>query len=503
MLNLIDRALDSITMYRLVLYYLLSLVVAAFVFTLFGQLPYQPLDLAFSSLLIAAVCWLVNIVFAWGFDAAANKESVWITALILILIVDPVSPLDPAAFGIAAFAAVWAIASKFILAVGRRHIFNPAAFGVALTALALGTPASWWVGGNLQLAPIVLVGGLLVVRKLRRFDLVAAFTVVVLGTIAVANPSQPLNAMLQALEYTPLMFFAFVMLTEPLTMPNGRLRRVIFAAFVGLLFSPAIHFGSAIITPEQAILAGNLLAFAFHPRGRAMLKLQSIREAAADVFDFVFSADRQLAFQAGQYIETTLPTVFSDNRGNRRYFTIASAPSEREIVLGVKFYNAPSTFKQALAKLKPGDSLLASLADGGFTLPRRKRAKLAFLAGGIGVTPFRSMIRELIDRGERRDIVMFYANERAADIAYRDTFERAERDLGIRTVYTLAKAGPQPGFHNGLIDRRLIETEMPDWRERIFYISGPRKMVSAYERLLREMGVPRRRIRLDFFPGFA
>ncbi|TGS08325.1 hypothetical protein EN830_36755, partial [Mesorhizobium sp. M1C.F.Ca.ET.187.01.1.1] len=89
------------------------------------------------------------------------------------------------------FTSVWAISSKFILAIGRKHLFNPAALGVALSALLLDQPATWWVGGNLPLLPIVLVGGMLIVRKLRRLDLVSTFVVVALATIlATTDPSQ-------------------------------------------------------------------------------------------------------------------------------------------------------------------------------------------------------------------------------------------------------------------------------------------------------------------------
>ena len=83
------------------------------------------------------------------------------------------------------------MASKFIFAVGRKHVFNPAAFGVALPAFLLDQPATWWVGGNLPLLPVVLIGGLLIVRKLQRLDLVATFVAVALATSSPPpSPSQ-------------------------------------------------------------------------------------------------------------------------------------------------------------------------------------------------------------------------------------------------------------------------------------------------------------------------
>ncbi|TGV95790.1 FAD-dependent oxidoreductase, partial [Mesorhizobium sp. M2E.F.Ca.ET.154.01.1.1] len=115
---------------------------------------------------------------------------------------------------------------------------------------------------------------------------------------------------------------------------------------------------------------------------------------------------RKLAFQAGQYLEWTLGLDRSDNRGNRRYFTVASSPTEQSVRLGVKFYPKSSAFKQALGTMRPGGTIHAAQLAGDFTLPSDPKIKIAFLAGGIGITPFRSMLQYLIDRNESRPIVV-------------------------------------------------------------------------------------------------
>ena len=119
------------------------------------------------------------------------------------------------------------------------------------------------------------------------------------------------------------------MLTEPLTSPTMPVPRLVFAAIVGVLFAPDVHFGSFYLTPEMALLAGNLFALATGPRGRLLLTLERIEQQAADTYDFIFRPQRRLAFEAGQYLEWTLPLSEDDSRGNRRYFTIASAPDAR------------------------------------------------------------------------------------------------------------------------------------------------------------------------------
>jgi len=292
------------------------------------------------------------------------------------------------------------------------------------------------------------------------------------------------------------------MLTEPLTAPTTRWPRIAFAAIVGFLFAPNIHIGSFYFTPELALLAGNLFAYAVSPKGRFVLTLERIEQTAVDSYDFIFRSQRKLAFQAGQYLEWTLGLDRPDNRGNRRYFTVASSPTEQSVRLGVKFYRQSSAFKQALGGMKPGATIHASQLAGDFTLPSDPNTKIAFLAGGIGITPFRSMLQYLIDRKEVRPIVVLYGTEGQDDIAYRDVLGRARRELGIKTFLAVAK-GAERGQYPGYIDARLVRLTMPDYLERTFYISGPQVMVKALRGKLLAMGVRRSRIKVDYFPGFA
>ena len=503
MIKIVDRFLDHVTMYRLVLWHLVALLVAAALLGEFKIIPADPIAIAFSTAVILAVCWVTNVVFARVFRVPANRESIYITALIVALIMQPVGFTDVRGIGALIFASVWAMASKYIFAVGGKHVFNPAAFGVVLPAFLLGQPATWWVSSSLALFPVVLIGGVLIVRKLQRFDLVATFVLVVFATIlATTPPSQYAMTITETLRASPLFFFAFVMLTEPLTAPTMRLPRIVFGALVGFLFSPNVHIGSFYFTPEVALVIGNLFAYAVSPKGRLVLTLERIEQAAADTYDFIFSSPRKFAFQAGQYLEWTLGMGRADNRGNRRYFTIASAPTEDSVRLGVKFYPSSSAFKRTLGAMEPGDTILASQLAGSFTLPANKKKKLAFLAGGIGITPFRSMLQYMLDRGEKRSVVVLYGCETQQDIAYREVLDAAEDELGIRTIYAIAR-GARRGQYPGFIDARLIKAAIPDYRERTFYVSGPQPMVQAVRHTLTGLGVHRSHIKVDFFPGFA
>ena len=504
-MKFIDDILNRITMYRLVLYYLIGLLLGAFIFGFIGILPYDPTALAFSTILILLVCAATNWIFARAFEAATNVESIYITALILALIITPVSASNHTGVGFLIFASVWAMASKYLFAIGKKHIFNPAAFAVALTAIVINEPATWWIGGTIAMMPLVVGGGLLIVRKIRRFDLVLSFVAVAFATIiATSSSGDYLTAITQTLLHTSFFFLAFVMLTEPLTTPPSAWLRILYGAIVGFLFAPNVHIGSFYLTPEIALLVGNVFSYAVSPKGRYMLTLSRIEQAATDVYDFVFTPDRSFSFRPGQYLEWTLGHRNADDRGNRRYFTIASAPTEESVHLGVKFYNPSSTFKHALAAMKVGEKISAAHLAGGFVLPKKKETKLVFIAGGIGITPFRSMIHYLLDMKDKRPITILYANKMSADVAYKDILDRARVELGIKTVYALsAQVQPVPGMVNGPIDTALITREIPDYRERMFYISGPHTMVNTFKKTLIDMGVSRFKIKSDFFPGFV
>jgi ferredoxin-NADP reductase/Na+-translocating ferredoxin:NAD+ oxidoreductase RnfD subunit len=505
MIDRIDHFLNGITMYRLVLYYLIILLAVAALLGIFGIIPRDPAAILFSTAVITAVCWVANRIFARVFGAVENVESVYITAFILALIIEPVASKNYTGIGFLVFASAWAMASKYIFAIGKKHLFNPAALGVALSAIFINQSATWWVGGNLPLLPFVFVGGILIVRKIHRFDLVLSFSIAALAMAALTSSSgNYLGSITETLLHSSFFFLAFVMLTEPLTTPPNQAMRIAYGALIGFLFTPSIHVGSFYSTPEIALLIGNVFSYLASPKERLMLALESVEKIGADAYDFVFASDRPLSFRPGQYLEWTLGHKSPDDRGNRRYFTIASSPTEKDIRLGVKFYSPPSSFKKALAAMKEGDTIFASQLAGNFVLPKNEKKKLVFIAGGIGITPFRSMIQYLLDTKEQRSVALFYSNKKADDVAYKDVFDRAQKELGIKTVYlATAEKSPVPGMYTESLNPRIIAREVPDYLDRIFFISGPHSMVDAFETTLRDMGVPRRKIKIDFFPGYA
>jgi len=493
-------------MYRLILYYLVGLLAVAVALCLFHILPYNPLSLIISTLFLLIICAVSNFIFSRVFDAPTNLESVYISALILALIISPIASYQDIMLFI--WAGLLTVASKYILAIKMKHVFNPVAIAVVLTSIGFNGSASWWVG-TATLTPFVLIGGLLIVRKIKKEDLVLNFLVTSLAIsllFTFFSGGSLIKAAYGVVFNSSLMFLAFAMLTEPLTTPPSNRMQIGYGVLVGFLSVPQIHFMGMYLTPELALCIGNIFTYLVSPKYKLILSLKDKKQYGTDTFDFHFSLLQKIAFSPGQYMEWTLPNTRADSRGNRRYLTIASSPTEDDLHLGVKFYPKGSSFKQELSSLETNGIIVGGQLAGDFTLPTNHEEKCVFISGGIGITPFRSMIKYLIDTKDKRSIVLFYANRVASEITYSEIFEQARNELGIKTVYTLTDQSSVPsGWPGkiGRIDAQMIEQEVPDYRERKYYISGPHTMVTGYQKTLKDMGIADRQIKVDFFPGFA
>jgi ferredoxin-NADP reductase len=255
-----------------------------------------------------------------------------------------------------------------------------------------------------------------------------------------------------------------------------------------------------------AILIGNVYAYIVSPKSRLVLRLKEKVRIAPDIYDFVFAPTRKFSFAPGQYMEWTLGHDNVDSRGNRRYFTLASAPGEHHLRLGVKFYKNSSSFKKAMLAMEKGQEITAAQLDGEFVLPRDPRQKCVFIAGGIGITPFRSMLKHLLDNRQKRPITVFYANKTADEIVYKDVLDRAEQELGIKTIYSLTDAQKLPANWAGQVGRvspQVIRATVPQYKDCLFYISGSREMVDSFKSILKGLGVSGSQVKTDYFPGLA
>ncbi len=502
----IDQIINKLTMYRLLMYYLIGLLLVAIGFSSVGIIHLSAIDIIISSVLLVTACYVINKVFSYIFSTPVNPESSIITGLILALIMPP----NPTGYGLlfVLAAAGLGMASKYFITYRNKHIFNPAAVAVFLTAIGPHQSADWWVATG-SLFPFILLGGLLIIRKVRRESMLVSFLLA--STIATAlfsiqgGSSLSLNLKNMLLS-SGLLFLGFVMLTEPFTSPDTKVKRIIYGAMVGIIMAPQFHVGHYYSTPEAALLIGNLFAFIVSSKGSLMPVLRQKYRITKDSAEFVYAPERALSYLPGQYMEFTLPHTKMDSRGARRYFTLSSSPTEANLSIGVRFYDESSSYKIALADSERGDMIAASRLEGDFTMPSDKSKKLLFVAGGIGITPFRSMIKYLIDTREKRDVVLVYAARSADQIAYKEVFEQAEARFGLRVHYVLSNGGNNSGLKGavkGRLSGRGLKRLVPDINSRKIYISGPPNLIEDLKQSLVDNGVSRANIKVDFFSGYS
>jgi ferredoxin-NADP reductase/Na+-translocating ferredoxin:NAD+ oxidoreductase RnfD subunit len=505
LLKPLDSLLNSITMYRVIVYGLSIISVSALILAAWGILPYSPVGMVESFVILITVCYLTNIIFAKAFNAVQNAESWLITALILFLLLSPVNKLQDV--WVLFLAGVLAMASKYFLAVKKKHLFNPAALSVFILGLLGYGNVLWWVGSK-ELLIVVTIVGLLIVKKIRRFPLFFSFlitSVLMIIYMGTTIGQSVWSSFTEAFISWPVIFFGTIMLTEPLTMPPTREKQIVFGGLVGLLFGARFALGPIYSTPQLALLLGNIVSYALSSKQKLFLTLKEKLPLGGNMYEFVFNTNVPMQFIPGQYLEWTLPHVKLDSRGNRRYFTIASSPTEKELRLGVRIDPQHSSFKETLTTLEKGEKIIGAQLAGDFTLPKESEKKLVFIAGGIGVTPFRSMVKYLLDKNEKRNIVMFYASAIVEGFVYQDLFDAA-KSIGLKIHYllTMPVAEVPKSWRGkiGYMTEEMVLAEVPDYKERVFYLSGPNAMVDAYKELLRKMGVPHSSIVTDYFPGF-
>jgi ferredoxin-NADP reductase len=501
-MNPIDRFLNNLTMYRLVVYVLGAYVGLGIIVAFTGRVSSSPTSLVMSLALVLIPAYLVDRGFGRLFKVPTNMESALITSLILFLIVQPA---DSLAGGLAlALAGAASSASKFLLAWNGKHIFNPAAFGAALLSLTGLQATTWWIGSS-AFWPFTLLLGLVVARKIRRFPLVIVFGVVSVAFQAILflHGHEALSTnMKHALLASPLIFLGTIMLTEPATMPPRRGLQVIFGAMVAIFYIGAWRVGPLEIYPEVALLLGNIFAYAVSPKFRIRLELTEIQRLSTHVANYVFIPERHFDFLPGQYMEWTLAGVPYDSRGNRRTFTIASSPTEPTVQLGMKYYEPASMYKAVFEKLRPGDIIYGGQLAGNFTLKGTESKKLAFLAGGIGITPFRSMVKYLVDTDQHADIVLVYEVSDPREFAYTRELQAARR-AGVKLIPIVTNpAHPASSTINAKVSAELLAQLIPDYEERLFYISGPSSMVDHHKHYLHQLGVYDHRIKTDHFSGY-
>jgi ferredoxin-NADP reductase len=228
--------------------------------------------------------------------------------------------------------------------------------------------------------------------------------------------------------------------------------------------------------------------------------LDHTHDEAANIRTFYFKPERPVDYTAGQYTELQVPHAHADDRGDKRWFTLSSSPEDEFLTITTKYAgdDKSSSFKKALFHLEPGTVLDAADPMGDFVLPKLIQTPLVFVAGGIGITPFHSILSWLAETGEKRPIKLLYGVRSEDEIVFQETFDRA----GVEPTIVVSNPSDAWGGERGQITAELILGLEKPSGDTLVYVSGPEPMVQGLAHDLHKAGLDKRQIVSDEFPNY-
>lgn len=212
-------------------------------------------------------------------------------------------------------------------------------------------------------------------------------------------------------------------------------------------------------------------------------------QLVGSIWHYFFRPEQPVDFEPGQYVELFLDQVADDGRGRSRTLTITSIPGEPLISFAVDIPDPHSAYKERLITMQPGDSGHIGDAMGDLILPKNSSVPLIFIAGGLGMASFVSMLSWLTSRREERPVYFFYAMHDRRQQLFRELTDAYP--LALKTLVIAP---------NRLTAKQVRDSTPPD---SLIYISGSQKFVEDLRYNFEKLGIPRSQIVFDYFDGYA
>jgi ferredoxin-NADP reductase len=227
------------------------------------------------------------------------------------------------------------------------------------------------------------------------------------------------------------------------------------------------------------------------------------REVAKGTLLVVFDLQgEEVDFRPGQYFWIELSDRgYEDEKGLRRHISVVTSPTERG-VLGLCTRLRDTAFKKTLAELELGDEVEVEEPKGDFVLPEDTQQQYVFVAGGIGITVFRCMLRYIADTGEPYKVTLVYSNRDRESTPFLDELQELEQTVpGLRLVLTMTE---DPGWEgeSRRIDEDMLRDHLGELDPFTYLVAGPPPMVEGVVASLQEAGVPEERVIPDRFSGY-
>jgi ferredoxin-NADP reductase len=233
-------------------------------------------------------------------------------------------------------------------------------------------------------------------------------------------------------------------------------------------------------------------------------RIKEKREVARGTLLVIFDLlGQEVEFKPGQYFYVTLPDVgHQDDKGLRRHITVVTSPNETD-VLGLATRIRDSAFKRSLAELPVGTEVEVEQPEGDFALPDETSRPLVFIAGGIGITVFRSMLRYIREEQLPYRVTLIYSNRDRESTAFLDELQQLEQQLtDFRLVLTMTQDDGWDG-ESRKVDAGFLRDHLgADLDEHTFLVAGPPAMAEAIEATLTEAGVSEQNVKAEQYSGY-
>lgn len=228
-------------------------------------------------------------------------------------------------------------------------------------------------------------------------------------------------------------------------------------------------------------------------------------EIAEGTMAFHFAKPAGFEYRAGQSIDLTLlDPPETDAEGNTRAYTLASSPFDEDLMIATRMRD--TAFKRVLRNATPGMKVKIDGPFGSLTLHKNSTRPAVLLAGGIGITPFLSIVRQAEHDKAPHQIYLFYSNRRPEDAAFLEMLlESVKRNPNFHLIATMTKMEKslrEWNGTNGLIDGEMLTRHLPSLQGPIYYLAGPPAMVAAMRQMLVKAGADEDDIRSEEFSGY-
>lgn len=234
-------------------------------------------------------------------------------------------------------------------------------------------------------------------------------------------------------------------------------------------------------------------------------RLKKRDQVAEGTMAFHFEKPAGFEFIAGQFVAIALiDPPETDDEGNTRVFSIASAPYEHDLMVATRMRD--TAFKRVLGVMKLGTEVRVQGPFGNLTVQKRSDQPIILLAGGIGITPFRSIVFQAAEERAAHRLFLFYSNRRPEDAAFINELEALEKiDSNYKLIATMTGQGEsvrQWRGERGFIDATMLGKVVSNLTEANYYVAGPPTMVESMKKLLQSLGVADNLIRAEQFAGY-